>query len=74
MQPVDFLNSTGEAAMKMQVDEAASIKRAWGDKPCDHPDYATEYDRGASTGDYRCTQCGRLLTDQQVEEIKKREG
>ena len=41
----------------MQIKEAMKLKEAWGDKPCNHPELAKEYELGAATGDYVCTQC-----------------
>lgn len=32
-----------------------------GDKPCPHPAFAKEYDQGARTGNFICTQCGAIL-------------
>jgi len=43
----------------MQSEKAAELRRAWGDKPCDHPDLEKEYSLGADTGDYVCTTCGK---------------
>jgi hypothetical protein len=42
----------------MQVEKTLELRKAWGNRPCDHPDLAKEYDRGAATGDYVCTRCG----------------
>jgi hypothetical protein len=47
----------------MQLEGALRVRQAWGDKPCDHPDAQKEYDRGVQTGDWRCTQCGRLVDE-----------
>jgi uncharacterized protein with PIN domain len=43
----------------MQTDKARKLREQWGNKPCDHESVVKEYDRGAATGDYVCTQCGR---------------
>lgn len=45
----------------MQHEEKEQIRRAWGDKPCDHPSVDKEYYFGADTGDKVCTQCGRVV-------------
>ena len=42
----------------MQLDEARQIRKAWGKRPCSHPDTEKEYHLGCSTGDYVCTTCG----------------
>ncbi len=42
----------------MQFDEAMRRRKAWGDKPCNHPKTEKEYYLGAATGDYVCTTCG----------------
>lgn len=43
----------------MQLEDAAKLREKWGDKPCDHPSLAKEYQFGSATGDYVCTQCGK---------------
>lgn len=45
----------------MQHEEIEQIRRAWGNKPCDHPSVEKEYYLGADTGDKVCTQCGRIV-------------
>lgn len=42
----------------MDIQEAQRLREAWGDRPCNHPSLDKEYDHGAATGDYVCTQCG----------------
>ena len=42
----------------MQIKDAMDLKKRWGNKPCNHPTLEKEYEMGASTGDYICTQCG----------------
>jgi hypothetical protein len=42
----------------MQSEAAAELRRAWGGKPCDHPNITREYYLGSATGDYVCTTCG----------------
>jgi hypothetical protein len=41
---------------------AMELQQAWGDKPCEHPAFAKEYDQGVRTGNFICTQCGAILT------------
>jgi len=43
----------------MQFEDAMKLKKLWGDKPCNHPTLEKEYEMGAATGDYCCTQCGQ---------------
>jgi hypothetical protein len=45
----------------LQMNKAAALRKAWGDKPCDHPSFAKEYHLGTATGDKVCTQCGRAF-------------
>ena len=56
----------------MQLDDAKTKREQWGDKPCEHPDFDKEYDRGIQTGDYVCEQCGAYLDAGEVEEIRER--
>jgi hypothetical protein len=53
----------------MQRKRANALKEEWGDKPCDHPAFAKEYDLGARTGNYVCTQCGAVFTFRERAEI-----
>jgi hypothetical protein len=46
----------------MKRKRALELQQAWGDKPCPHPAFAKEYDQGARTGSFICTQCGAVLT------------
>jgi hypothetical protein len=41
--------------------KALELQQAWGGSPCDHPGFAKEYDQGARTGNFICTQCGAIL-------------
>jgi hypothetical protein len=50
------LSHTQEKDMQMLA--AATLKKVWGDKPCEHPVLDKEYHLGAATGDYACTTCG----------------
>jgi hypothetical protein len=44
----------------MKLDEAAQLRQAWGNHPCDHPSVSKEReDRGVATGDFICDQCGQ---------------
>lgn len=53
----------------MQKKRAAAIQLEWGDKPCDHPTLAKEYDAGTRTGNYACTQCGKMISFRERAEI-----
>ncbi|MGH7622732.1 MAG: hypothetical protein ACREMU_10370 [Gemmatimonadaceae bacterium] len=53
----------------MQSKKASELRAAWGDRPCEHPAFAKEYDLGARTGDYLCTQCGAKVTFRERAEI-----
>ena len=46
----------------MQKKRATALQQAWGNKPCSHPAFAKEYDLGQRTGNYVCTQCGKVFT------------
>jgi len=43
----------------MKPNEACALERAWGEKPCDHPDIIAECG-GGEDDVWRCTQCGRI--------------
>ena len=58
----------------MQRKRAIALKEEWGDKPCPHPAFAKEYDLGARTGNYVCTQCGTTFTFRQRAEILAQRG
>jgi len=59
----------------VQRKKAIELQQAWGKAPCDHPAFAREYDLGARTGNYICTQCGASLTFREKGELaKNREG
>lgn len=53
----------------MQRKRAAALREEWGDKPCEHPAFAKEYDLGVKTGNYVCTQCGATITFRERAEI-----
>ena len=43
----------------MEAKEAAAVRTAWGDKPCEHPWWVEETVNGADTGKVVCITCGR---------------
>jgi hypothetical protein len=45
----------------IQNKDAESMKKQWGDKPCEHPETKKEYILGAQTGDEICTTCGATV-------------
>ena len=53
----------------MQKKRALALQQAWGDKACDHPAFAKEYDNGERTGNWICTQCGTTITFRQKTEL-----
>ena len=58
----------------MQAKQAAQLRIEWGNALCEHPEFDKEYDLGADTGDFICTQCGKEFSRNQRDEIiKKRE-
>jgi hypothetical protein len=51
--------------MDISAKETAGLQQQWGDRPCDHPAFASEYAthplhpaEDIRTGDYVCTTCG----------------
>jgi hypothetical protein len=59
----------------MKRKRALELQQAWGDKPCDHPAFAKEYDQGERTGKYVCTQCGAIVSPSERAQIRAlREG
>ncbi len=56
-------------SVSMQKKRAVVLQQEWGGKPCDHPAFAKEYDLGARTGSYICTQCGKTLTFREKAEL-----
>ena len=54
----------------MRAEKALQLQNAWGNKPCEHPNYDREILFGCATGDYICVQCGRCLSDVEIETIK----
>ena len=53
----------------MQAKRASALREQWGDKPCDHPTLAREYDQGERTGNYACTTCGAVFTFRERAEL-----
>lgn len=53
----------------MKQKRADELQKAWGDKPCDHPQLAKLYDLGERTGNFACTQCGRVFTFREKAEL-----
>jgi hypothetical protein len=53
----------------MQSKRAEALRREWGDKPCEHPDFDREYYLGTETGDYVCTRCGEAFTRAEKERV-----
>jgi hypothetical protein len=57
----------------MQAKQAQILRDEWGDKPCNHPNYEKEYYLGANTGDKVCTQCGQVLSKDEIENIHRKQ-
>lgn len=57
---------------KMQAKRAAQLRKAWGDKPCEHPSFDKLYYLGAQDFDMVCEQCGEEIPKARVKEIQKR--
>ncbi len=53
----------------MKKKRAEQLQEEWGGKPCDHPALAKEYDMGAQTGRYVCTQCGAGFNHREKAEL-----
>ena len=56
----------------MEMKKVQRLRTAWGDKPCDHPDYDRENYRGMDTGDKVCMQCGQMLSDEEIDKIRRK--
>ena len=54
----------------MQNEKTKRMRKAWSDMPCDHPQFEKEYFLGSDSGDYLYTQCGRVFSRSQKEEIE----
>jgi hypothetical protein len=46
----------------VQRKKAIELQKAWGNRPCDHPEFSREYDSGERTGNYCCTRCGATVS------------
>jgi hypothetical protein len=53
----------------MKRKKALELQQAWGDRPCEHPAFAKEYDLGERTGSFVCTQCGTIVSQREKVEI-----
>jgi hypothetical protein len=53
----------------LQRKKAIELQKAWGSRPCSHPDLSREYDSGERTGNYCCTQCGATLSFREKAEL-----
>lgn len=58
----------------MKRKKALQLQQEWGDRPCEHPAFAKEYDLGERTGNFVCTQCGAILTLREKLEITTSRG
>jgi hypothetical protein len=47
----------------MQLKDAESLRRSWGDKPCNHDHVDREYYNDMQTGDMVCIACGQVIYD-----------
>lgn len=56
----------------MKRKRALELQQQWGDRPCDHPAFAKEYDLGVRTGGFICTQCGAIVSLREKVEITAR--
>jgi hypothetical protein len=50
-------------------EKAVELQKAWGNRPCEHPDFSREYDQGERTGKYCCTQCGAAISFREKAEL-----
>ena len=53
----------------LQRKKSLELQKAWGDRPCEHPELSREYDSGERTGNYCCEQCGATLTFREKAEL-----
>lgn len=53
----------------MKRKKALQLQQEWGDRPCEHPAFAKEYDLGERTGKFVCTQCGAIMSGREKAEI-----
>lgn len=57
--------------MNIQMKDAEEMRKAWGNKPCDHPSFSKEYFNGMNTGDYICNQCGESFSPESKKMIEE---
>ncbi|MEZ5528720.1 MAG: hypothetical protein R3E57_02065 [Porticoccaceae bacterium] len=55
----------------MEYEEVKALREAWGDKPCDHPDFTDEILFGSRTGDFICIQCGESFTKRERDSMNR---
>lgn len=60
--------------LPVQRKRAIVLQQEWGDKPCEHPAFAKEYDLGERTGNFVCTQCGKSFTFREKVELRAARG
>lgn len=54
------------------MDREERLRKNWGNKPCNHSEIRREkHDLGGATGDYVCTQCGKVFIEGEEWERKK---
>jgi transposase-like protein len=53
----------------VQKKKAALLMQEGGDKPCEHPTFAKEYDLGERTGNFVCKTCGKTFTFREKAEL-----
>ena len=64
----------------MDYKKAEELRKRWGNKPCSHPSFEKEtmrrVDSGewyeTKTGDYVCSQCGKVFTRKEKENVEKK--
>ncbi len=54
----------------MQAGKAADLRKAWGNKLCDHPTLEAEYYHGGDTGAYVCVMCGKMFNSDEAENLR----
>lgn len=64
----------------MDYKKAEELRKRWGEKTCSHPSFEKEtmgrVDSGGwyetKTGDYVCSQCGKVFTRKEKEDVEKK--
>ena len=69
VRPLGVQRASYMRVAEMKRKRALELQQAWGDQPCPHPAFAKEYDLGARTGNFVCTQCGAILSFREKAEI-----